>query len=252
MVVVPKANGKVRICVDLTKLNASVKRERHLLPSVEQVLAQVAGSKFFSKLDANSGFWQIPLSPDSSLLTTFITPFGRFYFRRLPFGITSAPEHFQRRMQEILEGLDGIAGLTDDILVHGKTQEEHDQRLQKALQRISDAHLTLNKEKCLFSVNWVKFLGHIIDQYGIHPDPEKVSAITNVPQPKDVGGIRRFLGMANQLDKFVPHMAEVTAPLRALLTKGSTWVWEDSQNTSFQQDRFSEEDVDNLSHTSSL
>ena len=188
MVVVPKANGKVRICVDLTKLNASVKRERHLLPSVEQVLAQVAGSKFFSKLDANSGFWQIPLSPDSSLLTTFITPFGRFFFRRLPFGITSAPEHFQRRMQEILEGLDGIAGLMDDILVHGKTQEEHDQRLQKALQRISDAHLTLNKEKCLFSVNWVKFLGHIIDQYGIHPDPEKVSAITNVPQPKDVGG----------------------------------------------------------------
>ena len=177
------------------------------------MLAQVAGSKFFSKLDANSGFWQIPLSPDSSLLTTFITPFGRFCFRRLPFGITSAPEHFQRRMQEILEGLDGIAGLTDDILVHGKTQEEHDQRLQKALQRISDAHLTLNKEKCLFSVNWVKFWGHIIDQYGIHPDPEKVSAITNVPQPKDVGGIRRFLGMANQLGKFVPHMAEVTAPL---------------------------------------
>ena len=95
MVVVPKANSKVRICVDLTRLNESVKRERHPLPAVDQTLAQLAGAKVFTKLDANSGFWQIPLSPESALLTTFITPFGRYYFRRLPFGISSAPEHFQ-------------------------------------------------------------------------------------------------------------------------------------------------------------
>ena len=128
MVVVPKANSRVRICVDLTKLNESVKRERHPLPAVDQTLAQLAEAKVFSKLDANLGFWQIPLAPESALLTTFITPFGRFHFRRLPFGISSAPEHFQRRMTEALSGLPGTVCLMDDILVHGTTREEHDDR----------------------------------------------------------------------------------------------------------------------------
>ena len=108
MVVVPKADGKVRICVDLTRLNESVRRERHPLPAVDQILAQLSGAKIYTKLDANSGFWQIPLSPESALLTTFITPFGRFCFHRLPFGITSGPEHFQCRMSEILNGREGL------------------------------------------------------------------------------------------------------------------------------------------------
>ena len=113
MVVVVKPNNRVRICVDLTKLNENVKRERHPLPAVEQTLAQVAEAQVFSKLDANSGFWQIPLSTQSAPLTTFITPFGRYWFNRLPFGITSAPEHFQRRMSFILQDLEGI------VLSHG-------------------------------------------------------------------------------------------------------------------------------------
>ena len=100
MVVVPKPDGKVRICVDLTKLNENVRRERHLMPATDQILAQLSGACIFSKLDANSGFWQIPLSTESALLTTFITPFGCYCFHRLPFGITSAPEHFQRRMSQ--------------------------------------------------------------------------------------------------------------------------------------------------------
>ena len=119
MVVVPKQSGEVRICVDLTRLNESVCRELHPLPAVEQILAQLSGAQVFTKLDANSGFWQIPLARESALLTTFITPFGRFCFNRLPFGITSAPEHFQRRMSEILRGLDGVVCLIDDILVYG-------------------------------------------------------------------------------------------------------------------------------------
>lgn len=144
MVVVLKKNGKVRICVDLTKLNKSVKRERHPMPAVEQTLAQLAGAKVFSKLDANSGFWQIPLSAESALLTTFMTPFGRFCFNRLPFGISSASEHFQRRMSELLEGLEGVAGSVDDFLIHGKTQEEHDQRLHQVLLRLQKAGLKRN------------------------------------------------------------------------------------------------------------
>lgn len=127
MVVVPKRNGKVRICVDLTKLNESVCQERHILPSVEQTLSQISGAKIFSKLDTNSRFWQIEVAKESAKLTTFITPFSHFCFNRLPFGITSAPEHFQRRMSEILSGFDGVVCLVDDILVYRKSQEEHDQ-----------------------------------------------------------------------------------------------------------------------------
>ena len=124
MVFVPKPNNQVRICVDLTKLIHYVKRERHILPSVDHVLAQIGDAKFFSKLDANSGFWEIELSPDSSKLTTYITPFGRYKFNRLQFGISSAPELFQK-MLEILIEYEGVVGLIDDLLIYGKTEEEH-------------------------------------------------------------------------------------------------------------------------------
>ena len=180
MVVVPKPGGKVRICVDLTRLNESVCRERHPLPAVEQTLAQLAGARVFTKLDANSGFWQIPLAEESAFLTTFITPFGRFCFNRLPFGITSAPEHFQRRMAEILQDVEGVVCLMDDVLVHGKSQEEHDRRLMVVLQKLQDAGLTLNQKKCEFSKCRVKFLGQIVDHAGVRPDPDKVAAIVHL------------------------------------------------------------------------
>ena len=127
MVVVPKPNHKVRICVDLTHLNQSVCREKHPLPAVEQTLAQLVDARIFSKLDTNSGFYQIPLSPEPALLTTFITPLGRYCFHHLLFGITSAPEHFQQRMSDLLSNLDGVVCMMHDILVYGRTTEEHDQ-----------------------------------------------------------------------------------------------------------------------------
>ena len=233
MVVVPKANGKVRICVDLTKLNQSVKRERHPLPAVDQVLAQLAGAQVLSKLDANSGFWQIPLSPQSSRLTTFITPYGRYCFHRLPFGISSAPEHFQRRMSEILSGISGVVCMMDDILVHGRTQEEHDTHLQAVLQRLQGAGMTLNVEKCQFSQTSLSFLGHIIDNSGIRPDPNKVKAIVAVKKPTNISDVRRYLGMVNQLSKFAPNLAEMTQPLRDLLVKGREWMWGEAQEKAF-------------------
>ena len=167
MVIVPKPDGRIRICVNLTKLNQAVCRERHILPSVEQSLAMLGGgAKVFSKIDANSGFWQIPLDKKSALLTTFITLFGRYHFNRLPFGITSAPEHFQRRMSEILSDLEGIVCLIDDVLVHGKLQEEHDHRLKKVLERVKQVGLTLNVDKCEFSKSCIKFLGQVIKKAG--------------------------------------------------------------------------------------
>lgn len=152
MVTVPKpGKDEVRICVDLTKLNESVKRERHMLPSVEHTLGQLEGAKLFSKIDANSGFWQIPLAKESALLTTFLTPFGRFCFNRLCFGISSAPEHYQKRMSQILEGLDGVLCQMDDVLVYGDTQAQHDTRLLAVLGRLQEAGVTLRGEKCEFS-----------------------------------------------------------------------------------------------------
>ena len=167
MVVVPKQDGKVRICMDLTKWNKSVRRKRHILPLFDHTLAQHRGAKVFTELDATLGFWQIQLSKESALLTTFITPFGRFCFSRLPFGITSAPEYFQKRMSEILSGLEGVVCMVADVLIHGRTQEEHDHRLDAALARIRNAGVTLNAEKCEFSQSRVKFLGHIVDGNGI-------------------------------------------------------------------------------------
>ena len=167
MVVVPKKTGAVRIYVDLKPLNTSVLREVHPLPKVDDTLAQLTGAKLFSKLDTNSGFWQIPLSPASRLLTTFITPVGRYCFNKLPFGIASAPEHFQRRMSFILEGLDGVLCQIDDVLVFGRDKEEHDQRLHTTLTKIEASGATLNPQKCEFSKTSLKFLGHISDHEGI-------------------------------------------------------------------------------------
>ena len=235
MVVVPKRSGDVRICVDLKALNESVKRETHLIPKVDSVLAQLSGAAVFSKLDASSGFWQIPLSERSKLLTTFITPFGRYAFNKLPFGIASAPEIFQRRMNRILEGLDSVVCMMDDILVFGKDSAEHNNRLRDVLQRLEKANVTLNSSKCEFEKTTVKFLGHIIDSQGIRADPEKTEAISRMDTPTSVTDLRRFLGMVNQLGKFTPNIAEMSQPLRELLSTKKAWLWVPQQDRAFQQ-----------------
>jgi hypothetical protein len=234
MVVVPKADGGVRICVDLTKLNRYVKRERHILPSVEHVLAQVGDAKVFSKLDANSGFWQIELTPESAKLTTFITPFGRYIFNRLPFGISSAPELFQHRISEILRDYDGVVGLIDDVLIHGKTEEEHQQRLTAVLDKLKEEGITLNKDKCKFFTDQIQFLGQVISREGVSADIKKVEAIQNLPIPTNVSEVRRFLGMLNQLSKFSPNLSEKSKPLRDLLSKKNQWMWGQSQDEAFK------------------
>lgn len=233
MVVVPKPSGDVRICVDLTKLNESVQREKHPLPAVDQTLGQLTGAKLFTKLDANSGFWQIELSKESAILTTFITPFGRYCFRRLPFGISSAPEHFQKKMSQILEGHEGVVCQTDDILVYGSDTAEHNRRVNSVLQKLSDSGVTLNGDKCQFAKKEIKFIGHIINQDGIKADPDRVKAIRDMAAPTDISGVRRFLGLVNQMGKFSPNLAEKTKPIRDLLSKKNTWSWDQPQELAF-------------------
>ena len=145
----------------------------------------------FSKIDANSGFWQIPLTRESRLLTTFVTPFGRYAFNKLPFGISSATEHFHKRMSKVLSGLEGLVCHMDDVLVVGANLTEHDARLDAALKRIQEAGVTLNSEKCFFSRKEVKFLGHVINKDGIHADEEKTLAIREMQPPANLKELRR-------------------------------------------------------------
>ena len=210
MVVVPKPLGEVRICGDLTKLNANIKREVHSLPSVDYTLGKIGNSKIFSKTDANSAFWQRKLSDESKFLTTFITPWGRYCFERLPYCISIGSEQFQKIMEEMWEGLEGLECQIDDMLVNGETQQIHDERLQAVLKRLAESNITLNLDKCEFSKSEVKVLGNIVSANGISPDPEKIEAIVNLPAPKTIREVRSFLGMVNQLSKFTEHLADKT------------------------------------------
>jgi len=151
LTIAPKPNGAIRMCVDLTALNKGVRREVYPFPRVDEMLASLGKGKVFSKLDANSGFWQVVLDEKSRLLTTFITPWGRFCFRRMPFGISSAPEYFQREMERILKGSEGVVCLMDDILVFGEDDRQHWSRLREVLKKVEQSGMTLKKEKCFWS-----------------------------------------------------------------------------------------------------
>ena len=234
-IAVPKKNGKLRVCIDFTNLNKSVKREYHPLPTSEEALAELGQSRVFSKLDANCGYWQLRLHPDSRELTTFITPFGRYVCNRLPFGISSAPEIFQREMHKVLMGLEGVICQMDDILVHGKSKEEHYVRLEKVLAQLEKAGITLNEDKCEFEVTETKFIGHIIDHKGIRADPEKTRAIRDFPVPSNRRELKRFFGIVNYLGKFTPLLADRTHLLRQLLGKECEWVWGEQQDAQFRQ-----------------
>ena len=163
----------------------------------------------FSKLDAASGFWQIPLHTESSKLTTFITPFGRFCFRKLPFGISSAPEIFQRLMTDLLQGIPGTKVIMDDISIYGKSIEEHDSRLDGVLDTVQYSRLKLNKAKCEFRKEDLGFFGHRVGQDGIKPDREKVRAIIELSPPSNVSELRRLLGMIDYLGKFLPDLSSI-------------------------------------------
>lgn len=235
MTCVYKKNGKIRICVDLTRLNKSVKREWHPIPSVENTLALITGAQIFTKLDANSGFWQIPLAEESKHLTTFITPFGRYAFNRLPFGITSAPEVFSRIVQKLLHGLDGTVCHMDDILIFGSTREEHNRRLRAVLEVLQASGMTLNKEKSVFAVDKITFLGHNISKEGISIDPERIKAITEMPEPTNVTELLRFLGMINFVCRSIPNRSTVCEALNHLLKKDIEWTWDHAQRDAFQK-----------------
>jgi hypothetical protein len=192
IVVVPKKTSGIRIAVDLTRLNDAVLREQYTLPAIDQMLARMTGARIFSKLDCNSGFYQIPLSEQSMLLTTFTCAYGRYCYTRLPFGISSASEVFQRKMCDVLQDIEGVLCLIDDVMILWKDQAQHDTRLRAVLERFRKANITLN-DKCEFSKSQLKFAGHVISGDGISPDPDQLSTIIKMAPPTNVTELRFFL-----------------------------------------------------------
>ena len=233
IVLARKRSGEIRVCLDPHELNKAIQREHYTLPILEDVLHDLRNSTVFSKADLSSGYWHVKLDEESSYLTTFQTCFGRYRYTRLPFGINGASEYFQKRLLSALDGVCGIVCVADDVIIHGITQEEHDQHLHAFLAWCQTVGIKLNPEKVDIGVKSVTFMGHCISSDGVHPDPEKISAITNMKAPEDTTQLRRFIGMINYLAKFMPHLTSKIHPLQNLLKKDTPWMWSSSQEEAF-------------------
>lgn len=225
IVIAAKKNGDIRVCLDPRALNRAVRRAHYPLPTVSELAARLRGATHFSVLDARCGFWMLELDEPSADLCTFSTPYGRYQFLRLPYGINCAPEMFHAKVRQCLEDLEGTESFIDDVVVWGSNKREHDTRLEKLLQRAKEIGMKFNKDKCKFGVNEIVYLGHVFDKHGMRPDKSKIKAIVEMPQPKDRKGLERFLGIINYLSKFIPNYSERVAVLRGLLKKDSVWIW---------------------------
>ena len=216
--VVHKKDGKsVRICIDPKFLNRALLREYHPLNTLEQVLTKTKDSQYFSVLDANMGYYQLQLDYDSQLLTAFHTPWGRYMYKRLPMGIKSAPEMFQRAMEEVLVGIDHVSVIFDDILIHTRSLDEHHKVLHKVLERARQNGMTFRLSKCMFAQQEVEYTGHILTPQGVKAAPDKVKPIIEMSPPTSVEELRTFLGMVTYLSKYIQNFSELTEPLRQAL-----------------------------------
>ena len=230
-----KKSGKLRICIDPRPLNEVLQRETYPLPTIDDLLPELANAKVFSKVDLSNGYWHCELDHTSSLLTTFVTPQGRYRCLRLPFGTKVSSEIFQRKLNENLEGLKGVVCVADDILIFGISQEDHDENLRNLLIRCEERNLKLNKGKCVFNTAELDFLGHVVTNKGLKPDQKKIKAILQMPNPTDVEGVRRLQGMITYLAKFIPQLSTVMEPIRRLTRQDCEWQWTPEQETAMQE-----------------
>ncbi|XP_011859821.1 PREDICTED: uncharacterized protein K02A2.6-like [Vollenhovia emeryi] len=216
-------------------LNKNIARPVYPIPKVDVTLARLGKAKIFSRLDAKSGYYQVRLSESSKPLTTFITPFGRYMFNRLPFGINCASDYFAKRFADLFYDLENVVTHVDDVLILAEDDEEHERTLHEVLKRLVHEGITLNSEKCTFGVDRIEFLGHIISQEGIEVLPDRVSAISDFPTPTDIKSLQQFLGSVNFVGKFIPNRSKLLEPLTTLLRDNSLFVWGDAQKKAFKE-----------------
>ena len=236
IVPVPKQDGSVRICGDFKgTINPALQAEQYPLPRIEDIFANLAGGKKFSKIDLRQAYHQIELEEESRKYLTINTSMGLFQYNRLVFGITSAPAIWQRTMDQILEGTSGISCILDDMIVTGESDADHLANLEEVLRRLHFHGLRANKSKCEFFQEKITFCGHDIDSKGLHKTTDKTAAVVNAPRPQNVTEVRSFLGLVNYYHKFLPNLATTLHPLNQMLESNYQWDWTDRCEEAFQK-----------------
>ena len=233
---VPKpGSGKPRLVTDFSHLNRYVRRPVHPFPSTKEILSSLeSGSTWFAKCDALAGYHQIPLDEESSKLTTFLLPSGRYRYLRAPMGLNASSDEWCRRSDAVIEGLPHVNKLVDDILISGTSKAQLLQRVRAVLERCRKAGITISRKK--FEIGQrVKFAGHIVTSEGVEPDQEKLDAVNKFPPPTNITELRSFLGLANQLGQFLPDLTHLDSNLRLLLKKKNAFVWLDQHQQDFDK-----------------
>ncbi len=228
IVLVRKKNGKVRPCVDYRRLNKLVQPPASPLPRIQDCLDAVAGSSMFSSLDLTSGYFQIPVKAEDIPKTAFATKFGHYEFTTMPFGLNASSSTFQRTMEIALRGLQWDVCLIyiDDVVVHSSTLEEHVQRLDIVLERIHNAGLKLNAEKCTMLQPEISMLGFVVNEDGVRPDPNNTAKVEQWTPPRNVKEVRRAVAFGSYYRRFIKDYARMVKPLVELTKKGKRFVWD--------------------------
>lgn len=235
LVIVPKPGGKLRICADFKQtLNPLLDINIYPLPKPEDLFQMLNGGEKYSKVDLKDAYLQMELSDEAKTYLVINTHRGLLRYERLPFGLASAPAIFQKSMEELLAGIEGVVIYLDDVTITAPNDKEHVERLAKVLSRFRTAGLRLRKDKCEFLKPEIEFLGHLVSKDGIKPNPDKVKAISEMPPPKDLKQIESFLGMIQYYAKFVPQLSALAAPLNHLRKNGVEFEWGQQQQKAFE------------------
>ncbi|CAB0017172.1 unnamed protein product [Nesidiocoris tenuis] len=236
IVVVIKPTGKVRICADFkVTINPFIQPTLHPLPNFEELLAKVGHGELFSVLDLKDAYLQLEVEENSKRYLNIATHKGIFRYRRMPFGVSLAPSVFQNIMDKVLDGIEGVACYLDDVMVTGRSLEEHLDTLNTVLKRLEAEGIRVNPQKCKWLQRSVEYLGHIVDREGIHPTKAHVEAIRDMPAPKNLKELRSFIGTVNYYSRFVPQFQSICAPLHRLNRKGSHWQWTQEHENTFSE-----------------
>ena len=226
LVVVKKKDGSDRMCVDFRTLNKIVKPVSFPLPLIDDILCLLGKAKYFTALDLKSGYWQVQLDEKSKEKTAFACHKGLFQFNRMPFGLSNAPAVFQELMNIVLQGQEDFSiAYLDDILIFSETAEEHLEHIQQVFDRLRKHGLKLKLKKCSFFQEQTEYLGFIINEQGVKPDPKKVDAIRQLPAPTSVREVRGFIGMCSYYRRFIPNFSQIAEPLIDLTRKYAKFKW---------------------------
>ncbi len=226
IVPVKKPNGKIRICRDFkVTVNSQIWVDQYPIPSIDELLARLNNGIKFTKLDLSDAYLQIELDEDSKKLVVINTPMGLFRYNRMPFGISNAPAIFQRAIDQVIAGIPNSVAYLDDILITGKTEQEHLQTLDMVLSRLAEFGFTCNPSKCSFFKDEVTYLGYIIDKNGKRPDSKRIDAIIRMPVPQNVKQLESFIGKVNYYGHFIPKFSTKCKVLNKLRQSNVVWQW---------------------------